>query len=237
MAPVACELASGHGVLEPIQTATSLDGQVEELRKVLETRGDPPVTLIGFSWGAWLSSIVAARYPPIVRKLILIGSGPYEEHYVAELQETRLSRLGQAERAEFEATVRDVKDPATEDKDALLARLGALAAKTDAFDPIAGGTWEPDSVATRGDIFQGVWDDAAQLRRSGELLELARRVRCPVVAIHGDYDPHPAEGVQKPLASVLGRFRFILLENCGHRPWIERQARDAFYQVLEEQLD
>jgi pimeloyl-ACP methyl ester carboxylesterase len=237
MAPVARQLASGRGILEPIQTATSLAGQVEELRKVLEAQGAPPVTLIGFSWGAWLSFIVAARYPDVVKKLILVGSGPYEEDYVADLQQVRLSRLSQAERVEFEAILSALQDPGAQGKDALLTRLGALTAKTDACDPIASQAGERDRIAPRADVFQGVWEDAAHLRRSGELLELGRRIRCPVVAIHGDYDPHPAEGVQKPLGSVLGPFRFILLENCGHRPWIERQAREAFYQVLEEELD
>jgi hypothetical protein len=42
--------------------------------------------------------------------------------------------------------------------------------------------------------------------------------------------------VEKPLGSVLGRFRFILLRRCGHKPWTERQARDVFYRVLEEEL-
>ena len=49
MAPVARELASDCGVLEPLQTAASLDGQVEELKAVLEKNADIPVTLIGFS--------------------------------------------------------------------------------------------------------------------------------------------------------------------------------------------
>jgi pimeloyl-ACP methyl ester carboxylesterase len=79
MAPVARELSSAWGILEPIQTATSLEGQVEELRTVLESDGDLPVTLIGFSWGAWLSFIVTAAHPSIAQKLILVGSGPYEE--------------------------------------------------------------------------------------------------------------------------------------------------------------
>lgn len=74
------------------------------------------------------------------------------------------------------------------------------------------------------------------MRRSGTLLELAQRIQCPVVAIHGDYDPHPAEGVRKPLLSVLKDFRFVLLKQCGHKPWIERRATEAFYQVLEEEL-
>jgi pimeloyl-ACP methyl ester carboxylesterase len=237
MAPVARRLASGHGVLEPLQTATSLEGQVEELRTVLENYGDLPVTLIGFSWGAWLSFIVAAHHPAHVRKLILVGSGPYEEKYVARLQETRSNRLSEQERTEFEAIVTALGDSATEDKDTLLARLGALASKTDEYDPIMDRSDESDSVGSRGDVFQSVWKDAAELRRSGDLLKLGTHIRCPVIAIHGDYDPHPAEGVREPLSAILQSFRFTLLKNCGHTPWIERQARDEFYRILAGELD
>jgi len=236
MAPVARELASGWDVLEPIQTATSLQGQVEELRTVLENHRDLPVTLIGFSWGAWLSFIVAAHYPAIIKKLILVGSGPYEEKYVATLQETRLNRLSEEERTEFESVVRALSDPTTKGKDTLLERLGALAAKTDEYDPITDESDESDRVSSQGGIFQSVWKDAAELRRSGELLELGKQIKCPVVAIHGDYDPHPAAGVQEPLSAVLESFRFILLKNCGHMPWVERQARDRFYGILKEEL-
>ena len=236
MAPVARELASARGVLEPIQTATSLEGQVEELRTVLERYGDLPVTLIGYSWGAWLSFIVAARYPAAVKKLILVGSGPFEETYVARLKETRSGRLSEEERAEFESIIRVLGDPATVDKDGLLARLGALALKTDAYDSIKGETDESDAVGGRGDVFQSVWQDAAEMRRSGALVKLGKRIECPVVAIHGDYDPHPSAGVEGPLSVILEHFRFVLLENCGHTPWIERQARDAFYRVLAEEL-
>ena len=236
MAPVARQLASRSGVLEPIQTATSLEGQVKELRTVLENHGDLPVTLVGFSWGAWLSLIVAAHYPMIVKKLILVGSGPFEEKYVAMLQETRLSRLSGDERLEFELIIRGLDDPATEDKDTLLARLGSLVSKTDEYDVIIEEPQEFNSVGSQGDIFHGVWKDAAETRRSGKLLELGRHIKCPVAAIHGDYDTHPAEGVQKPLSEVLEGFRFILLKNCGHMPWIERRARDEFYRILEEEL-
>lgn len=236
MAPVARELASDRSVLEPIQTATSLEGQVAELRAVLEIHGDLPITLIGFSWGAWLSFIVAARYPAIVGKLILVGSGPFEEKYGARLQEARLDRLSEEERAEFESIIRALGDHAAEDKDALFTRLGALASITDTYDPIAGEPDEPFPVGSPGDVFQGVWEDAAELRRSGKLLALGEQVRCPVVAIHGDYDPHPAVGVRRPLSAVLESFRFILLKNCGHKPWIERQAREEFYRILEQEL-
>ena len=73
--PIARKLSKMQGILEPIQTSKTFDGQIEELRLVLEQTATLPVVLIGHSWGAWLSYIVAAKYPSLVRKLIMIGSG------------------------------------------------------------------------------------------------------------------------------------------------------------------
>jgi len=241
MAPVARELASTHGVLEPIQTATSLDGQVDELKTVMEENGEIPITLIGHSWGAWLSYIVAAKYPALVKKLMLLSSGGFEEKYGATTQETRLNRLSESERIEFESLLGILNDVARQsfagiDKNTALAKLGALVEKADTYDLLIDDSNEYEPAGPRGDIFQNVWKDVAELRRSGALLALAHDIKCPVVAIHGDYDPHPAEGVEKPLSAILTDFRFILFEQCGHKPWAERHAKSRFYEVLEEEL-
>jgi pimeloyl-ACP methyl ester carboxylesterase len=237
MAPVARRLAARGGVLEPIQTATTLAGQVDELCALLQAHAALPVTLVGYSWGAWLSLISAARYPAIVRKLVLVSSGPFSQDYVAQLSETRMSHLTVAEQAEFQAVVRALEDPAAAGQDRLLSRLGQLAAKSDHYDPIPGGIVEGDRLPNQGAVYQGVWNEAAALRKSGGLLDLARLVRCPIVAIHGDYDPHPAEGVRQPLAEAAKNFRFVLLEKCGHTPWEERWAGEPFYQSLAEAVD
>jgi len=81
LAPVARELSVLQGILEPLQTADSIEGQVQELYTVLKENSTLPVFLVGFSWGAWLSLIFSARYPEMVKKLILIGSGGFEEQY------------------------------------------------------------------------------------------------------------------------------------------------------------
>jgi len=81
-----------------------------------------------------------------------------------------------------------------------------------------------------------VWNEASRLRQSGKLLEFGKHIQCPVVAIHGDYDPHPFEGVEKPLFRILNEFRFILLKNCGHYPWLEQNARERFFEVLKEEI-
>ncbi len=233
LAPVARELASGWGVLEPLQSALSLTGQVEELKTALEENGNLPITLIGHSWGAWLSVILAANYPTIVKNLVLIGCPPFEEQYAATIQETRLSRLSGGDRAQVEDLINILDNPVAEDKHSAFASLGELLSMADAYDPIMSAA---EVIDYRVDIFQSVWSEAAELRSSGQLLALASRIKCRVVALHGDHDPHPAAGVQKPHAVILRSFRFILLQNCGHKPWIEKQAQDKFYSILKKEL-
>jgi pimeloyl-ACP methyl ester carboxylesterase len=232
MAPVARELASEWGVLEPLQTADTLEGQVEELQDILDTHVDRPIILIGYSWGAWLSFIIAARYPSLVKKLILVSSGPFEAKYAGSIMKTRLDRLGDEERKEVLSITEALNDLDNEKGNMTIGRFGQLISKADSFDPVP---HKDEVLEVRYRIFKSVWNDAVELRRSGKLIELAEQIQCPVTAIHGDYDPHPAEGVQKPLSDVLQDFRFILLKNCGHTPWIERQARDEFYQILKRE--
>jgi pimeloyl-ACP methyl ester carboxylesterase len=260
VAEVAEVLSADRGVLEPLQTGRSLQLQVEELKSQLQECSKPPLTLIGFSWGAWLSLILAAQYPHLVSRLILIGCGPFEEKYAQEIMEKRLSRLSEAERDEaicLIAALQDQNDTLDEakkqEKNREIVRMGELFRKTDAFDPIEIKATQSDSIGNHSIlpesvydnsmvqrdsvIYQAVWKDASLLRQKGELLDLCQKVQCPVVALHGDYDPHPAEGVRKPLQTVLKNFRFILLEDCGHKPWIEKRAMGKFYSILREELN
>ncbi len=233
MAPVARELSPDWGVLEPLQTKASLEGQVQELKDVIEENGDIPVTLVGSSWGAMLSFIVSARYPALIKKVILIGSAVYEQKYSPQIMETRLNRLSKEERMEALSLMKMMDDPLVQDKNTLMARFGELLTRIDAYDPF---TTDIEVLECQYNIHTKVWKEAKELRINGKLLELGKQIQCPVVAIHGDYDPHPPEGVKRPLSSVLANFRFILLENCGHLPWIEKQARKTFYQILKEEL-
>src|SRR6266516_3136493 len=222
--------AKGAGFSEDWPPAAAHEGE--------QGRGAAGRTTPLLSWGAWLSYIVTARYPALVRKLILVGSGPFEEKYVKLIAENRLRRLSQEEKEEYLHIVDILNTSETPDSNVFLSRLGDLVHKADACDPIEipEDTTSLDLVDNPGEIYQGVWPEAARLRRTGELLRLSVNITCPVVAIHGDCDPHPAQGIQEPLAANLKDFRMIILEKCGHDPWRERHAMDTFYAILEHEL-
>lgn len=233
MAPVARELSVNHGVLEPFQTKSTIEGQLQELKGVLRQNGQPPMTLIGHSWGAMLSFILAAKYPALVSKLILVSSGVFEDGYATDIMNTRLGRLSVDERAMLESLLHDLDKPGDKGKNEIFAQLGKLAFKTDSYDAQPAVS---DIIEYQHDIYESVWHEAKELRHSGEVLLLGKDIRCPVVAVHGDYDPHPADGVSIPLSTAVQDFRFIRLTKCGHYPWLEKHARARFFEILTEEL-
>lgn len=231
MAPVARELSKSFGVLEPFQTKSSITGQIRELHAILNKHAEFPVVLIGHSWGAWLSFIFAARYPKLVKKLVLVGSGPFEERYVSRIGETRLRRLNSYERVRQAALLRGLEVAPRVQKQKLFSQLGKLFDKADSYTLMHTGR---ESLKIRFDIYERVWREAARLRGSGKLLKLGKRIICPVVVIHGVYDPHPFLGVQIPLSHVIKSLRCVRLSRCGHTPWKERFARRRFYKLLHQ---
>lgn len=231
--PVAEKLSEKSGVLEPFQTEGTVDGQVEELRKFLNENSDLPVTLIGHSWGAWLSVIFASENPQYVKKLILISGGPFDDEYVKSISEAKMRRLSDEDIAEMNSLKESLNDPNLRDKLELFKKFGNLNSKTDYFDRIS---FNDNIVEYRPDIFQTVNKESLYLRKSGKLLKTAGRLKCPVTAIHGDFDTHPYKGVEVPLSETVSYFKFYLMEKCGHYPWNEKFAKDKFFDILIKEL-
>ncbi len=234
MAPVARHLSGEYVVLEPMQTADTVRGQITELAGIIQSEGDIPIILIGYSWGAWLAGMVTSCYPHLVRKLVLISAGPLEERY-AHVWENRMARLTPDERGEIHQIMRMMGNPADPRRNEYLARFGEYLSRTDSYNPVC-EIEESDSLPCSHDIHHAVWNEADALRRSGKLLDYFRSVTCPVVAIHGTYDPHPWNGVQEPLSLIISDFTMILLDSCGHTPWCEAEAKDRFFTKLKAVL-
>ncbi len=236
MAPVSRELGKLIGVVEPLQTADTVNDQVEELALTIQESANPPVFLVGFSWGAWLAYLCTAKFPELVEKLILVASGPFEDKYAQEINTTRMQRLTPEEREEYTECVRELVSGRSSRLESALERLSALSEKADGYDVLPPFEQDNKLMSFNPHIFKSVWEEAAKLRHSGDLIQYGRQIKCPVVAIHGDYDPHPAIGVEEPLTRVIEDFRFISIEKCGHRPWRERHAREIFFSILETTL-
>ncbi|GAP42937.1 pimeloyl-ACP methyl ester carboxylesterase [Lentimicrobium saccharophilum] len=231
MKPIAENLSCDFGILEFLQSEKSVNGQIEELHNQLTSCADLPAILIGYSWGAWLGFLFASRYQDLVKKLIIISSGAFESKYNNDLMSIRLSRLNPQDRKEAERLISDINSDGSDNE--ILKRFGKLMTIADSYDYLSA---DNDPVDLDLTIYQSVWAEASRLRETNELINCADKIKCPVVAIHGNYDSHPIDGVEKPLSEKLGDFKMIQIENCGHIPWRERVAKDTFFEILRNEL-
>ncbi|MBS0622653.1 MAG: alpha/beta hydrolase [Verrucomicrobia bacterium] len=228
LAPVAQKLSEWKGTLEHLQKQLSIEEQVTDLQRVIVENCQPPVTLIGWSWGAMLSFIFTSKHPASVKKLILISSGPFESSYADNIMSTRLARLEERERIAVEELFKNISSHPDN-----LKKIAKIFFHTDSYSATVN---ESPVLACQDEVYQKVWAEAARLRKSGELLAYGSSIKCPVVAIHGDHDPRPCEGVRAPLARVLKNFRAILLPHCGHYLWYEAEASAQFYEILRQEI-
>jgi pimeloyl-ACP methyl ester carboxylesterase len=226
-------LTDRYGILEPYQSEMTIDEQIEELKIQITNHTNEKVILVGYSWGAWLSFLFTAKYNGLVKKLILISSGPFEEKYVSQIMMNRLKRLNSVDKKRMKNILHQLNQEVIEDKQATLEEFKKILTKADYFDPLR----QDEPIAFDEKIYKKIWAEASQLRKSGALLKQAKNIQVDVTAIHGDYDPHPYQGVKEPLAEQLDHFKFILIEKCGHQPWIEKEAKDEFLNQLINVID
>ncbi len=234
LSPLAQTLSEKVSVLEPLLTPPSLTQQLIELEHLIRTYCKNPIILLGHSAGALLSYIFTAQNPVLIKKLILVGSGCFEEPCAKDIMKTRLARLDLHDKKEVLSLIKILENPTIQNKNIYFKKLGDLIEKADSFDTIS---TEKSSMTYSFKTYEIVWNEFVEIRRTGALLSYGKNIHCPVIAIHGEYDPHPSEKIRKSLLTVLTDFHFILLKKCGHRPWLEKSSAKTFLQIIYQELN
>ncbi len=240
MGSVACvarELSKVVGVIEPIQSRYSVSELIDELHEQIKSVSREPLTLIGHSWGSWLTILFAIKHPEFAKQIVLIGCPPFEEWFVPQIMERRLARLSPDDAISFQSLMPELNNGNESDRNSVMYRLEQIVEKSDNVDTFDIETDKADLFPVDGKMYSAVWSEAAEMRRDGTLSKCLRKITCPVFVIHGDSDPHPLEGVVEPLREADIPFEQNVLPNCGHSPFKERQAYHEFYDLLKRIIE
>lgn len=231
---LAKEISAKYGVIEPFQSKECIEDQLSELEETINEHCKQPVILVGHSWGAWLCYFYASKHPDKVDKLIIIGCGPFETKYISAMNESRQNKLTEEENRKVNNLAKILYDPNCKDMKNVFKELGKIMMKADSYEPI---TDESGIVDYHPNIFKRVMLEIAEMRKSGELLRMANHITCPVIAIHGEEDSHPYQGVGEPLSKTVKNFKLKRLTKCGHYPWNEVHAKEKFYEILFTEME
>ncbi len=237
MAPLAERLSTAFNVIEPLQRSSgavplTVATHVTDLHQVIEkSRGNEAVRLVGFSWGAMLALTYAARHPAGVERVVAIGCGTFDKQARQVFQARMTERMDETIRRrmnEIGTTLGTEADPMR--RDSLLAELGRICTRLQAFDPVDADSSE--SVRCDERAFRETWADALRLQEDGTQPAEFRHITAPVTMVHGAADPHPGRLIYESLQPFIRRLAYVEIPQCGHKPWIERHAAEAFRAAL-----
>ncbi len=241
VAPVARFLSARYRVLEPLQRLSgdiplTVARHVLDLHDVLEgPLREGPVRLVGFSWGAMLALTYAARYPDEIERLVLIGCGTFDLKARRLYQDRMEERMDDHDRQRIDnlvARLAGEDDPGRRNE--LFAQFGEIYTRLQSCNPLPLST----EVVVHDEVgFRQTWSDAISLQEQGVQPEEFKEIKARVDMIHGEDDPHPGELIYRSLEPFIRDIRYREIQRCGHIPWVEREAREVFYQLLLECLE
>ena len=211
----------GHGKSGHSPSGWTLDNIAEDLALMIQELFYHPVTLIGQSQGGMTGIRLAARFPQLVERMVLIGSSAREEpeHRMADWQQ----RLG------------ILRNGTPQQCSQLFVRLQQA---------LNSSRWlqqSPQQAAEELQLMLHQDPQAMALAATAAVLTrrdvrpLLREINVPVLVICGEDDPATPPELSMEIAEALVSGELVLLPETGHHPMLEsaEQVTGIIRQFLE----
>jgi proline iminopeptidase len=200
---------------------------VVDLDRVVAELGAQPLVVVGYSWGGLLTMLhaiegAAGRTVNRPEAMLLIDPAPVSRRHRQEFEVEFERRQAAPEirrlREELAASGLRERDPV-----GYRQRTFELSVAAYFADPNAARDLTPFRVISR--VQQAVWESLGDYAVVPQLSS----VRCRALIIHGRQDPIPLAS-SEAASRALGA-RLVVLDRCGHVPYVEQP--DAMFEVAE----
>jgi pimeloyl-ACP methyl ester carboxylesterase/DNA-binding CsgD family transcriptional regulator len=193
----------GCGLSDRAADKLSFENWVSDLACVVDAAGFRRFPIVATCWGGPVAIAYAARYPERVSQLVLYGTYARGRFRVGEPEVTRKARLMLE-----------------------LTRLG-WGQENNAFMQVWSSTFQPggslDYMRSWAEqmLLATTAETAARLLEIGwsaDVSEAARRLKCPVLAVHAEHDRAVPIAEGRLLASLVPGCRFFQFDSQNHMP-------------------
>jgi proline iminopeptidase len=195
--------------------------QAADVGLVARELGVDPLAIVGYSWGALLAMLYAVETSrsgagPIPERMALLDPAPvtraYRDAFEREFARRQAGPQLAALRQELAQSGLKESDP-----EAFRQRAFELGVAAYFADPRRAHDLTPFRVTAR--VLESIWSSLGDF----DLLPALETLRIPSFVAHGRQDPIPLESSAE-VARAL-RASFIVMEDCGHVPYVEQPAR------------
>lgn len=206
----------------------SLARFVRDLEALRRHHGHARWIVGGHSYGARLALEYALTHPDRTLGVLYVSGTGIGQAWRAAHHKEIDRRLGPAKRRRREELERRVRSPAEEREWRMLCFAPDTAEPERAGELIADLVEAPYRINL---VCNAALDDELQRADTARELARCRRLRQPVLVVHGDRDTRPVAAVAG-LVEALPSARIEVLEGVGHFPWLEDE--DAFARLARE---
>lgn len=189
-----------HGQTHSTEEPFTIYDAVDDLAGVLEGLGIDSLALCGFSFGGWVTTRFALRFPERTRGIVIVDS--YERMEDADTK------------ASYQQFKEVVVSKGFDDEIVTTFRTLLFGAE---FDPaIWIGKWRGRSPLSRGWVYDAMF-------ARDDINDRLPEIRCPALVIHGELNPaNPAE-MSEELVTRLGASEpLLVVPGAGHTSNLEK---------------
>lgn len=206
----------GYGESELRETMT-FELLADSVAALVEDMGEEQIDLVGHSMGGMVAQEFVARYPQMVRRLVLAGTSPAFGKPGSDWQKEFLAaRLQPLDEGKAPA------DFATELVEGMFGRNRDQKAMSHAALAMA---------QLPADSYRAALNCIVTFNRLDSLAD----IRCPTLLISGSEDTNSAPKVVERMAQKITGAEYVCMEGAGHLMTMEQP--DAFNAIVREFLD
>jgi proline iminopeptidase len=200
----------GHGLSErtPFNLKYTMQGAVDAVEGLREAMGLETITLLGHSYGGFISQLYAAQYPERVARLILVDTAPSWDWTFEAI--ANIARYGTADQ-------RNLPRGLSEDERLRIMFPLYFSPQDQAL---------ADVFLDRVILSPGPWIDLPKTAafRFFDMSEELANITAPALILVGEDDLITTPNQARKLADLLPNARMHVFSNTGHNPFVEETA-------------
>ncbi len=189
------------------EVPTTVSGMTEHFLAFAEALGLERIDVLGFSLGGMVAQLAAAERPPLIRKMLLVGTAPEGGEDIMHLEKPELSRiLGDRSLTGYQPLVKLFFTSSEASQAAGQAFAARLSGRTEDREPPSGPKVAQAQVAA----FRA-WE-----RIEGERFARLRRITQPCLVVNGVQDTMIPVRNSYILAEHLPNATLVVYPDAGH---------------------
>ncbi|NNE08845.1 MAG: alpha/beta fold hydrolase [Gemmatimonadetes bacterium] len=221
--------ASGRSGSDLDSTDITLDLFIRDIDAVRAHYGLERMNLMGHSWGGFLAMLYAIQHPDRLNSLILVSPSPASSAMRNEESQMLASRLTKEDQAERDSIIQSTGfqngDPAAYEG------FFRVFFRSEFFNPERIDELTlvlPENFITNSRLLQYLARDLAVY----DIHAALESVEAPALVVNGESESGLGSG--RRISEHLPSAQHVVLEECGHFPFVEKPA--AFFEAVNEFL-